>query len=130
MSQITTHILDTAAGTPASGVHLSLFRESPSVAHASDDYATIDSTGHAQSELLARGVTNEDGRVPNLLPAGETLAAGIYRMHFATGAYLERDGGEAFYPHVDVVFRLDEKGEHYHIPLLLSPFGYSTYRGS
>jgi len=113
VSQITTHILDTAKGRPASGVTVQLS-------------ARLD----AGWQDIATGITNDDGRVPGLLPEGETLAAGIYRMHFATGPYLERQGEEAFYPYVDVVFSLDGSGDHYHIPLLLSPFGYSTYRGS
>jgi 5-hydroxyisourate hydrolase len=112
VSQITTHVLDTAAGRPAAGIEVTLFRE------------------HAGSEALATGRTNDDGRVPGLLPEARILEAGVYRMHFATAAYLEREGKDAFYPHVDVVFRLDGSGAHYHIPLLLAPFGYSTYRGS
>lgn len=112
MSQITTHVLDTAAGRPAAGIEVSLFREGE------------------DSQTLATGRTNDDGRVPGLLPDADTLEAGLYRMHFATGPYLARHGEDAFYPHVDVVFRLDGSGEHYHIPLLLSPYGYSTYRGS
>jgi 5-hydroxyisourate hydrolase len=112
VSQITTHILDTAAGRPAAGIAVALFHESDS------------------SQPLAAGTTNEDGRVPGLLPDEQVLSAGTYRMHFATGPYLEGGEQAAFYPYVDVVFRLDGSGEHYHIPLLLSPFGYSTYRGS
>lgn len=114
MSQITTHILDTATGQPAAGVNLSLTRQS----------------GDGQWQALARGVTNADGRVPNLLPDEMSLPAGTYRMHFDTGNYFEKREQPAFYPFVDVVFSIDGSGEHYHIPLLLSPFGYSTYRGS
>ena len=111
--QITTHILDTARGQPADGVNLSLFQQD----------------GERWTEL-GGGTTNNDGRVPNLLPADLTLPAGTYRMHFATADYFEGRGESVFYPWVDVVFKLDGKGDHYHIPLLLAPFGYSTYRGS
>jgi 5-hydroxyisourate hydrolase len=117
MSQITTHILDTACGRPAAGVHLALYR-------ATDD-AEADTWEH-----LAGGVTNSDGRVAGLLDASLTLPAGRYRMHFAVADYFASRGQPVFYPYVDVVFDLDASGEHYHIPLLLSPFGYSTYRGS
>lgn len=113
MSQITTHILDTARGCPAEGVSLAVYR-------LDDDAWT----------LLAAGETNSDGRVPELLESGRILDAGTYRMHFATAAYFEGQGGAVFYPWVDVVFQLPADGDHYHIPLLLSPFGYSTYRGS
>lgn len=113
MSQITTHILDTAAGLPAAGVPLSLYRR--------------DGQGWQQ---LGLGVTDGDGRVAGLLRDDRVLDAGDYRMHFATESYFQKRDLEVFYPYVDVVFRLDNSGEHYHIPLLLSPFGYSTYRGS
>ena len=113
MSQITTHILDTARGQPASGVSLVLFE--------------LDGDMWTQ---LAAGVTNDDGRVPDLLPADRVLPARTYRMHFATADYFSNRGEPVFYPWVDVVFNLDGSGDHYHIPLLLAPFGYSTYRGS
>lgn len=115
MSQITTHILDTARGQPAAGVALSLCREES------------DGTWTA----IASATTNEDGRVTGgLCQADLELSAGIYRMRFATGDYFAGLGTEAFYPRVDVVFTLPAGGEHFHIPLLLAPFGYSTYRGS
>ena len=113
MSQITTHILDTARGRPAAGVSLALFERE------GEEWVK-----------LASGITNEDGRVPGLLPDDLLLKAGTYCMHFATAEYFENQAGNPFYPWVDVVFNLGGSGEHYHIPLLLSPFGYSTYRGS
>jgi 5-hydroxyisourate hydrolase len=113
VSQITTHVLDTAIGRPAAGIEVTLSRKEPGT-----------------WQPIATGRTNEDGRVANLLAADSRLEAGIYRMRFATGAYLEGREAPPFYPFVDVVFALDGSGEHYHIPLLLSPFGYSTYRGS
>lgn len=115
MSQITTHILDTARGMPAAGMDLSLCREEP------DGGWTP----------VARATSNDDGRVTEgLCEAGLELPAGTYRMRFATSDYFAGLGIDAFYPRVDVVFNLPAGGEHFHIPLLLAPFGYSTYRGS
>jgi len=113
MSQITTHILDTTRGLPAQNVPISLF------AKKGNDW-----------EKLGGGVTNTDGRLPGLLAEDVKLPAGIYRMHFETSAYFEANKEEGFYPYVDIVFELDAKGAHYHVPLLLTAFGYSTYRGS
>ncbi|WOH36048.1 hydroxyisourate hydrolase [Thalassotalea fonticola] len=113
MSQITTHILDTTRGLPAQNVPITLF------AQQGNDWQEING-----------GVTNDDGRLPGLLAEGETLPAGIYRMHFATSAYFKANNEEGFYPYVDIVFEIDASGTHYHIPLLLTAFGYSTYRGS
>ncbi|MEZ4316641.1 MAG: hydroxyisourate hydrolase [Myxococcota bacterium] len=111
-SPLTSHVLDTALGRPARGIAVLVERST------GDDWT-----------LLARGTTNDDGRVPDLLSPG-AFDVGTYRVTFLTGPYLEAQGNPAFYPHVTVVFRVDAPDEHYHIPLLLSPFGYSTYRGS
>jgi 5-hydroxyisourate hydrolase len=111
MSAISTHVLDTAAGRPAAGVAVVLEANGPGGWHE-----------------LARGATDADGRVPALLPGG-VPAAGEYRLRFATGDYFRGLGRDAFYPEVVVHVRL-EPGTKYHLPLLLSPFGYSTYRGS
>ena len=111
MSHITTHILDTAAGNPAQGVSISL--EQPD--------------GHGGWIEIAQGVTNEDGRIGDLLPEGKTLRPGMYRMLFRTGAYFQAQGLKTFYPEVPVVFEVFDDS-HYHVPLLLNPFGYSTYR--
>jgi 5-hydroxyisourate hydrolase len=108
MSAITTHVLDTARGRPAAGVAVRLERE---------------------GALLASGATDADGRLRDLLPDGP-LEPGRYRLVFDTEGYFAAEGTEAFYPEVSVVFRVREGGEHFHVPLLLSPFGYSTYRGS
>lgn len=113
MSQITTHILDTAKGAPAQGVSLEL---------------AVMRDG--EWSALASGVTNADGRVSDLLPMGKVLPAGRYRMRFELENYFEREGKPLFYPRADIEFMVSPDGEHYHIPLLLSPFGYSTYRGS
>ncbi|MEO0531456.1 MAG: hydroxyisourate hydrolase [Planctomycetota bacterium] len=84
---------------------------------------------HDQPTAVGHGVTNEDGRVATLLPAG-TAEPGVYRLTFDTTAYFARSHRESFYPRVEVTFHVTEGSEHYHVPLLLSPFGYSTYRGS
>jgi 5-hydroxyisourate hydrolase len=113
MSAITTHVLDTARGRPAAGLGVRLERRD----------------GERWSTLAER-VTDADGRVRDLLAAGVTPAPGTYRLVFATGAYLGADGAAAFYPEVSVVFELRDPAQHHHVPLLLSPFGYTTYRGS
>ena len=110
MSPITTHVLDTAAGRPAVGVPI-----------------TLELQEGSDWKKIGGGMTNEDGRLPGLLPDGHTLAAGTYRMTFDTGRYLK---GGGFYPFVPIVFRSQDPDQHYHVPLLLSPYGYSTYRGS
>ena len=113
MSQITTHILDTTRGLPAKNVPITLF------AQKGNDWQKVNG-----------GVTNKDGRLPGLLADDEKLPAGVYRMHFATAAYFKANGETGFYPYVDIVFEIDVSGTHYHIPLLLTAYGYSTYRGS
>lgn len=112
MSAITTHVLDTSRGRPAAGVSVVLEIRS----------------GERWREL-GRAATDSDGRARQLLPAGE-LAAGTYRLSFDTGAWFEAQGIEGFYPEASIVFTVRGGGQHYHVPLLLSPFGYSTYRGS
>ncbi len=80
--------------------------------------------------LLGQGQTDADGRLRTLLPGGTALTPGIYRLTFDTAAYFQTLGITGFYPEVAVTFELTAPGEHYHVPLLLSPFGFSTYRGS
>lgn len=117
MITISTHVLDTARGRPASGVPITL-----AIAEPADDGApTFRTIGH--------GLTDGDGRLRSLLPAGAVLVTGVYRLTFDTATYFQAHGTTAFYPEVAVVFQLTA-AEHYHVPLLLSPFGYSTYRGS
>jgi 5-hydroxyisourate hydrolase len=113
MSTLSTHVLDTSIGRPAAGLALRLERQAPG-----GDFAE-----------LSRAETNDDGRAPTLVPSGAALAAGIYRLTFDTQGYFQAQGVRGFYPYVQVVFELAGEG-HYHVPLLLSPFGYSTYRGS
>lgn len=110
-SPITTHILDLALGKPAAGVAVTLSRL---------DEVWIE---------LGAGVTDLDGRLRDLIP-GATLTPGTYRLDFATAAYFTIMGHTSFYPTVVIHFRVDDPAAHYHVPLLLSPFGYSTYRGS
>lgn len=112
MSQITTHILDTTKGKPAAGVTIILFKQS-----------------EKGWEQMAQGVTNSDGRIPDLLSIDFVMPFGNYKMKFETQAYFDAIGEATFYPFVEIVFLIKTK-EHYHVPLLLNPFGYSTYRGS
>ena len=113
MSGITTHVLDTARGRPAGGVPVVLeIRE-----------------GDTWREL-GRATTDDDGRVRQLLPAGSSLIGGSYRLKFQTETYFTAHEIEGFYPEVSIAFEVRDAAQHYHVPLLLSPFGYSTYRGS
>jgi 5-hydroxyisourate hydrolase len=113
VAAITTHVLDTSTGRPASGVAVEL--------------EVLAAGGW---EPVGAGLTDEQGRVSGLLPAGAEPMAATYRMRFDTGAYFDQRGVETFFPAVTVEFTLREPGEHHHVPLLVSPFGYSTYRGS
>ncbi|MEU3271718.1 hydroxyisourate hydrolase [Saccharomonospora sp. NPDC006951] len=105
MSLVTTHVLDTAVGRPAAGIPVRLLRQD-------------------QRELAA-GTTDGDGRIRDLGP--ETLPVGVYRLVFDTAGYL---GPGAFFPEITVTFRIADPQAHHHVPVLLSPFSYSTYRGS
>ena len=113
MSQITTHVLDISIGRPAAGVPVIL---------------EMEKAGGGWKEL-GHGVTDTDGRLGALLAPG-SLKEGTYRLTFDTRAYFVARKVEALYPQVSVVFEVRRANEHYHIPLLLSPYGYSTYRGS
>jgi len=116
MGRLSTHVLDTAHGRPAAGMGYALYRQVPE--------------GHA---LLAEGVTNADGRTDAPLLAGDSVAAGRYALVFAVGAYFRGLGvalpEPAFLDEVTLAFGM-AAGGHYHVPLLVSPYGYSTYRGS
>ena len=112
MSGINTHVLVTGSGRPAPGVQVSLERE--------------DAPGAWR--LLASGTTDADGRLRSLLTTAP--GPGTFRLTFETGAYFEAAGVATFYPRVVVTFSTTDRDEHYHVPLLLSAFGYSTYRGS
>jgi 5-hydroxyisourate hydrolase len=112
MSAITTHVLDVTRGRPAAGIDVALQR-----------------VGAAPTAVLARGTTDSDGRVRGFSPA-PTLEPGGYRLTFDVAPYFESSGVEAFYRRVVIEFEVRDASQHYHVPLLLSPFGYSTYRGS
>ncbi len=111
MSSITTHVLDTALGRPASGVPLILARAS------GGGWTTV-----------GRGATDLDGRCKTLLKQGR-LKKGAYRLTFGTASYFKRTRQTGFYPSVSIVFTVRD-ARHHHVPLLISPWGYSTYRGS
>lgn len=108
MGTLSTHVLDTSLGRPAPGIGV--------VLEALDGAA------------LGEGVTDGDGRVGTIGP--ERLEAGDYRLRFASGAYFAAQGTTGFYPEVVVVFTISDADQHYHVPVLLNPFGYATYRGS
>jgi 5-hydroxyisourate hydrolase len=110
---ITTHILDTSRGRPAGGVGVVL------EVQAGEGW-----------KILGQGRTDEDGRLKNLLPAGFALQEGVYRLTFRTSDYFAAQRVESFYPEVTISFSVNDAAAHYHVPLLVSPFGYSTYRGS
>lgn len=107
MAGITTHVLDTAKGRPAGGVKIQL-----------------DVLRGTKWEAIGTGTTDADGRLRTLTD-GVPLEVALYRLTFSTGAY-----NNGFFPEVTIVFKVDDTTQHYHVPLLLSPFGYSTYRGS
>lgn len=113
MSAITTHILDTSKGKPAVGVPVFL-----------------DFQSQGEWQRVGSGETDADGRVKTLVPEGHSLEKGTYRLEFRTSDYFDAQQTKGFYPYVKIVFILDEPTSHYHVPLLLNPFGYSTYRGS
>ena len=121
MSKITTHILDTTKGRPAEGITIILYGGENN-AHMNEE------TGHEWTEL-ARGKTSADGRITDLPDNDGLLHFGIYKMRFETKDYFDKDRVKTFYPYIEIIFEI-EAGQHYHIPLLLNPYGYSTYRGS
>ncbi len=114
MSGISTHVLDTSRGIAAAGVAVTLERE-----ETAGRWANIATTK-----------TDADGRVKSLLPAGTALGAANYRLRFETGAYFAATGAPCFFPRVEVTFTVADAARHHHVPLLASPFGYSTYRGT
>lgn len=107
MSTLSTHVLDTGLGCPAQGIKVSL---------------------EQGVEIIGTGVTDADGRVPEIRSV-TPLEAGVYRLRFLVAEYFAQDGRDSFYPEITVNFRIGAS-EHYHVPLLVSPFGYTTYRGS
>ncbi|MDQ6610268.1 MAG: hydroxyisourate hydrolase [Bacteroidota bacterium] len=112
MTKLTTHILDTSKGRPAEGVTIILYIG-----------------GNDKWKEIARTKTNTDGRAAGAVNGDETLVEGIYKLRFETKDYFDNAQVATFYPYVEIVFEIGN-AEHYHVPLLLNPFGYSTYRGS
>lgn len=121
-SPITTHILDIATGLPASNVTVKLYQLGSAAQFVAD--------AEAKAELLGQGVTNQDGRIENFLPVGHQIIPGIYRIQFFTGEYFTRQKSPGFFPVIEITFEISDSKRHHHVPLLLGPFGYSTYRGS
>ena len=114
---ISTHVLDTSRGYPAAGVPVLLER--------------IEGTDSSLTRReLGRGVTDADGRIRELMPASSVVDVGTYCLTFDTAAYSATSGQESFYPRVTIFFTVSNPTQHHHVPLLLSPYGYSTYRGS
>ena len=115
MGRLTTHVLDTAQGRPAAGLNVALYRV-------------------GQPDQLAAGTTNDDGRLEAPLLEGGTMAVGTYELVFHAGDYLRGQGlsltDPPFLDQVVIRFGIAAARDHYHVPLLLSPYGYSTYRGS
>ena len=111
---ISTHVLDLTSGRPAVGVGVILERQGRG----------------GELEHVSRARTDADGRVRELVPGAVDLEIGTYRLTFETGAYFETLETEGFYPRVSVLFSVRDSTQHHHVPLLLSPYGYSTYRGS
>ena len=116
MAGITTHILDVSVGRPAGDVLVELEFENPS-------------SGNGSFAKIAQGRTDDDGRVKSWSTEPE-MQAGTYRLRFFVQSYFEARKAESFYPLVEITFAVSNPTEHFHVPLLLSPFGYSTYRGS
>uniref|UniRef100_A0A7S0G3L5 5-hydroxyisourate hydrolase n=1 Tax=Rhodosorus marinus TaxID=101924 RepID=A0A7S0G3L5_9RHOD len=110
-SPLTTHILDTSTGLPAEGVEVSLFRIAD------------------REVLAARARSDKDGRCPRLLSHGQPIL-GTYKIRFEVADFFAKSGSSCFYPYVEIVFNILDATQHYHVPLLISPFGYTTYRGS
>ena len=113
MSAITTHVLDTSTGRPGRQIAV-----------------TLEQIGADGPISLGAGQTDDDGRCRGLVGEGTLFVTGTYRITFEVGQYFERLGVECFFPQVSIVFEVKDADQHYHVPLLVSPFGYSTYRGS
>lgn len=112
MSQLTTHILDTSIGKPAQGVSV-----------------TLEYLNSGTWKKIAEGITNADGRITDLPVSSNPMPTGFYRLIFDSAAYFKRQDKKTFYPRVSIEFEISDTS-HYHVPLLLNPYGYSTYRGS
>ncbi len=114
MSAITTHVLDISIGVPACGILVTLDRQK----------------SDGGWEQIGTQITDNDGRARDLIPGGEGVTKAIHRLTFEVGPYFSGREVDAFYSEVTIAFIVNDVSQHYHVPLLLSPFGYSTYRGS
>ena len=112
ISQLTTHVLDTSVGRPGKNITVRLKKND-----------------NGNWKIFAQGITNEDGRIADLFPSGKLLSPGNYKMVFETGDYYDAQKIKSFYPETEIQFTVTDAA-HYHVPLLINPFGYSTYRGS
>lgn len=110
---VSVHVLDLQTGQPDAGIRV-----------------TLEQRDGEQWRALANGVTDAQGRIPALYPEGKTISAGDYRIVFETGAHFAQQGKRSFFPRIPVEFHVEATDQHYHIPLLFSPYGYSTYRGN
>ncbi|WP_338573942.1 hydroxyisourate hydrolase [Pseudomonas canadensis] len=110
---LSVHVLNLENGLPSAGVSV-----------------TLEQQVGDQWQSLSEGVTNQQGRITELFPADRSMKPGEYRVVFKTGDYYKKAGRETFFPEVPVIFQVKQADQHYHIPLLLSPYGFSTYRGS
>jgi 5-hydroxyisourate hydrolase len=121
MSTISTHVLDTSLGKPAAGVPVLIERVRDPKGNDAHDLRDV---------TIGAGTTDDDGRLRDFLTAGGALSQGVYRLRFDVAEYFKMTSRETFYPEVAVLFRVGAADEHYHVPVLISPFGYSTYRGT
>jgi hydroxyisourate hydrolase len=112
MSQLTSHVLDTSTGKPAKNIS-----------------AFLEKKSGTEWEKIGEAKTNDDGRITSLLNENTILSNGTYRIIFNTSAYFKSESKTSFYPQVTIEFEITDSS-HYHIPLLISPFGFTTYRGS
>jgi 5-hydroxyisourate hydrolase len=112
-SPITVHVLDSSRGKPAAGMAVVLERAK------GDEW-----------QRIAQGKTDGNGRIEKLLPSDKPVEPGVYRLRFESGVYFAESKTRTFYPHIVITVEIENPKEHYHVPLILSPFGYSTYRGS
>lgn len=110
---LSVHVLNLENGLPSAGVSV-----------------TLEQQVGDQWQALSEGVTNQQGRIAELFPANRSMTPGEYRVVFKTGDYYKKENRETFFPEVPVIFQVKQADQHYHIPLLLSPYGFSTYRGS
>ncbi|WP_282349517.1 hydroxyisourate hydrolase [Pseudomonas sp. PS01301] len=110
---LSVHVLNLETGVPSAGIEV-----------------TLEQHQGNQWQALGKGVTNDQGRIAELFPQQRQFAAGEYRVVFKTGDYYRKVGHDTFFPEIPVIFEVKNTEQHYHIPLLLSPYGFSTYRGS